>query len=68
MVFVCGSGMVGISTAFNAISMHGACTAVFIAVSAILGALLASIRTLGKIQILGWVGMFSILVASTSIS
>jgi uncharacterized membrane protein len=64
MVFVCGSGMVGISVALNAISTHGTCTAVFIAVAGILGALLACIRTLGKLKILGWVGMVSIVIAS----
>lgn len=63
MVFVDASAIVGVSTALNAISAHGACSADFIAVSAIIGFLLASIRTLGRIQIIGWIGMFSIMIA-----
>lgn len=63
MVFAAAAGMISMSTAFNALSDHGACTAVFIAVSAIAGALVASIQTLGRIQALGWVGIVSILSA-----
>lgn len=60
MIFTCASAIVSVSTALNAISVHGACTAVFIAVSAVVGFLLASIRTLGDIQWLGWAGLVSI--------
>jgi hypothetical protein len=66
MVFVCSSACIGISTALNAISSHGTCTAVFVAVAAIAGGMLASIRTLGQLRWLGWVGMASILAASES--
>jgi hypothetical protein len=63
MVFVSGSGIVGISTALNAVSSHGTCTAVFVFVAAFAGWMLASIRTLGKITWLGWVGLVSIMAA-----
>ena len=60
MVFVSGSGMLGVSIAFNAVSHHGACTAIFVAVACMIGFLLSSIRTLGQISWLAWAGMFSI--------
>ncbi|KAF3006062.1 hypothetical protein E8E13_010942 [Curvularia kusanoi] len=60
-IFVAGSGMLGISTALNALSSHGACTAVFVAVAAIVGFCLGSIQTLGKISWLAWIGIISIL-------
>ena len=63
MVFIIGSALVGISTALNAVSDHGTCTAVFIAVAAIAGFLLGSIRTLGKISWIGWAGITSIMAA-----
>ncbi|KAJ4328792.1 hypothetical protein N0V84_000799 [Fusarium piperis] len=62
-IFVAGSGMLGISIALNAVSMHGACTAVFVAVAAIIGFGLASIRTLGRISWLAWVGLICLLTA-----
>lgn len=65
-IFVAGSGMLGISTALNALSSHGACTAVFVAVAAIAGFGLGSIQTLGKISWLAWIGVVSILSASKS--
>lgn len=66
-IFVAGSGMLGISTALNALSSHGACTAIFVAVAAIAGFGLGSIQTLGKISWLAWIGVVSILSASKSI-
>ena len=36
-IFVAGSAMLSISIALNALSLHGACTAVFVAVAAIGG-------------------------------
>ncbi|CAI6069447.1 unnamed protein product [Clonostachys chloroleuca] len=60
-VFVSGSGMLGISIGLNAISHHGTCTAVFVAVAAIIGLCLASVRTLGRISWIAWVGLASIL-------
>jgi hypothetical protein len=63
MIFVVGSAIVGASIGLNAISLHATCTAVFIAVCAIVGFLLASVQTLGKISWLGWVGLISIVAA-----
>ncbi|GAA6039344.1 hypothetical protein JCM8097_002808 [Rhodosporidiobolus ruineniae] len=63
MTMVSGSAFIGLSTAFNAISEHGACTAVFVAVSAIIGFLFSSIRTLGKVKWIGWAGLISLVVA-----
>lgn len=56
--------MLGIATALNALSSHGACTAVFVAVAAIIGFGLGSIQTLGRISWLAWIGVISILSAS----
>ncbi|WWC85648.1 uncharacterized protein L201_000514 [Kwoniella dendrophila CBS 6074] len=61
--FCAGSGMLSISISFNALSEHGACTAVFVAVAAIIAFSVSSIRTLGKISFLAWIGLVSILVA-----
>ncbi|WWC94410.1 hypothetical protein V866_001252 [Kwoniella sp. B9012] len=63
MTFVTGSGLLGISIGLNAISEHGTCTAVFVAVATVVTFFLASVQTLGKISWLGWVGLFSILSA-----
>ncbi|KAK8926878.1 hypothetical protein H634G_06623 [Metarhizium anisopliae BRIP 53293] len=62
-IFVAGSGMLGISISLNAMSSHGACTAVFVAVAAIIGFVLSSIRTLGRISWLAWIGLTGILVS-----
>ena len=56
--------MLGIATAFNALSHHGACTAIFVAVAAVIGFGLGSIQTLGRVSILAWIGIVSILSAS----
>lgn len=62
-IFVAGSGMLGISIGLNAVSTHGACTAVFVAVAAVAGGAFGSIRTLGRISWLAWVGLVCILTA-----
>lgn len=56
--------MLGISIGLNAVSTHGACTAVFVAVAAIAGCGLGSIQTLGRISWLAWLGLTCILTAS----
>ena len=60
--------MLGVSFALNAVSLHGTCTAVFVVVSALIAFGLASIRTLGKISWLAWVGMASIAASSRLLS
>ena len=62
-VFVSGSGMLGISISLNAVSAHGACTAIFLAVAAVIGFLLSSIQTLGRITWIAWVGLITILTS-----
>ena len=56
--------MLGIATALNALSSHGACTAVFVAVAATISFGLGSMQTLGHISWLAWVGVISILTSS----
>jgi hypothetical protein len=55
--------MLGLSIGLNAVSLHGTCTAVFVAIAAICGFLLGSVRTLGRISILAWLGLVCILTA-----
>ncbi|KAK5940455.1 hypothetical protein PMZ80_006870 [Knufia obscura] len=62
-IFVAGAGMLGIAISLNAISIHGACTAIFVAVAAIIGFALGSIQTLHEVSWLAWVGATSILTA-----
>ncbi|EON62596.1 hypothetical protein W97_01820 [Coniosporium apollinis CBS 100218] len=62
-IFVAGAGMLGTSIGLNAVSTHGACTAIFVAVAAIIGFGLSSIQTLGKITWLAWLGLTCILTA-----
>ncbi|KAJ4141554.1 hypothetical protein NW768_000767 [Fusarium equiseti] len=62
-VFVAGSAMLSMSIGFNAISMHAACTAIFVALSAFLAFSLASIRTLSKMGWVAWIGLACIMTA-----
>lgn len=63
-IFVAGSGMLSLSIALNAVSSHATCTAVYVAIAAVVGIAFASIRTLGRISWLAWIGLFAILTAS----
>ncbi|RAL08074.1 uncharacterized protein BO97DRAFT_377415, partial [Aspergillus homomorphus CBS 101889] len=62
-VFNSGSAILGLSVGLNAVSSHATCTAVFVAVAAIVGFACSSIRTLGKITWLAWIGLPCILTA-----
>ncbi|KAI9154891.1 hypothetical protein HJFPF1_07451 [Paramyrothecium foliicola] len=66
-IFVAGSGILSISIGLNAVSTHGACTAIFVAVAAIVGLMLSSIQTLGKISWIAWVGLTCILASKQQI-
>lgn len=55
--------MLSISTGLNALSNHGTCTAIFVAIA---GEALASIPTLEKISWLAWIGVTCILSVSAS--
>ncbi|KAL5051766.1 hypothetical protein BDW71DRAFT_194008 [Aspergillus fruticulosus] len=62
-IFVAGSGMLGISIGLSAVSTHGACTAMFVAVAAVIGFVFGSIRTLGKLGFPAWLGHSCVLTA-----
>lgn len=62
-IFLSGSGMLSVSIALNALSTHGACTAIFVAIAAIIGFVFASVRTLGRLSWLAWVGTACVLVS-----
>lgn len=63
MLFFSASGMVGVSTALNAVSLHAVCTAVWMVIIFVVSFGLASIRTLGNITWLAWPAFISILSA-----
>ncbi|CAK9780360.1 hypothetical protein CC85DRAFT_287903 [Cutaneotrichosporon oleaginosum] len=63
MLFFSASGMVGVTTAFNAVTTHATCTAVWMVVVFVVSFGFASIRTLGNITWLAWPAFFSILSA-----
>ncbi|KAJ0421737.1 transmembrane amino acid transporter protein-domain-containing protein [Aspergillus carlsbadensis] len=67
-IFVAGSGMLSISIGLNAVSTHATCTAVFVAVAAIVGFGFGSIRTLGKFTLLAWAGLICILTAILAVT
>jgi hypothetical protein len=53
--------LLSISTAFNAITAHAACTVVWAVIGAILVGLVSSIQTLDRVAWLGWIGLVSIM-------
>ncbi|BGP40954.1 hypothetical protein JCM10450v2_004959 [Rhodotorula kratochvilovae] len=63
MTCISGSAFLGISTALNAMSMHATCTAVFVAVAAVVTLPFASLRTMGSVKWVGWVGLVSMIVS-----
>jgi hypothetical protein len=67
-IFVSASGILGISIGLNSVSTHGICTAAFAAIAAILGFATSSVRTLGRITWLAWVGLPCILAAGVFLS
>jgi hypothetical protein len=62
-IIVGASGMVGVSTAFNALSNHAICTNYFTIVAAIMIGLCASVRKFEKIAWITWAGFFSVFIA-----
>ena len=57
--------MLSISIGLNALSTHAACTAIFVAVAAVIGGGFASIQTLAQMSWLAWLGLACILTART---
>ncbi|BCS19253.1 uncharacterized protein APUU_12081S [Aspergillus puulaauensis] len=62
-IFNSGSAILSLSIGLNAVSTHATCTAVFVAIAAIAGFAFSSIRTLGRITWLAWIGLPCILIA-----
>ncbi|KAK5690334.1 hypothetical protein LTR17_025962 [Elasticomyces elasticus] len=62
-VLITAGGIVSVSTAFNALSEHGACTVVFSFVAAALITLFSSIRTFSRLGWLTWFGFATFFVA-----
>ncbi|KAK6427387.1 hypothetical protein LTR95_015984 [Oleoguttula sp. CCFEE 5521] len=62
-VLITAAGIVSISTAFNALSEHGACTAAFSAVAAVLITGCSSIRTFSRLGWLTWAGFITFFIA-----
>ncbi|KAF2027783.1 hypothetical protein EK21DRAFT_102251 [Setomelanomma holmii] len=62
-VIVAASGMVGVSTALNALSNHSLCTNYFSIIAAIMIALCASIRKFEKLSWVTWAGFASVFIA-----
>ncbi|KAI0015646.1 amino acid transporter [Xylariomycetidae sp. FL0641] len=58
-----GTGIVGVSVAFNALSDHAICTVWWAFLSTVIVTAAASVRTLRNIGWLTWVGFFSIFIA-----
>ncbi|KAI9045551.1 uncharacterized protein KD926_007967 [Aspergillus affinis] len=67
-IFVAGSGMLSTSIGLNAISSHGTCTTVFVAIAALTGFIFSSVRTLGKISWIAWFGLSSVTVITVTIA
>lgn len=55
--------LISLSAALNALSSHAACTAVWIAVIAVVGLLLGAIPTLARVSWIGWVGLVSLMAS-----
>lgn len=62
-VLISAAGIVSISTAFNAISNHGACTVIFTLIGAISITLFSSVRTFSRLGWVTWIGFFTFFVA-----
>jgi amino acid permease len=62
-ICIAGSAMLGISIALNSLSLHGTCTAVFVAVACLIAFVTASIRTLDKVSWLAWVGLVALVTS-----
>jgi hypothetical protein len=62
-IIVAASGMVGVSTALNALSEHSLCTNYFSIIAALMVAACASVRKFEKIAWVTWAGFFSVFIA-----
>ncbi|KAJ5350147.1 hypothetical protein N7541_007874 [Penicillium brevicompactum] len=62
-VIVAASGIIGVSTAFNALSLHSICTVWFSFIGTIIIAMCASVRKFSHIGWLTWLGFGSVYIA-----
>ncbi|KAH8803472.1 amino acid transporter [Xylogone sp. PMI_703] len=62
-LLITAAGNVACSTAFNALSEHGACTVIFSFVSAALVTIFSSIRTFSRLGWLTWIGFCTFFIA-----
>ncbi|PLB38190.1 transmembrane amino acid transporter protein-domain-containing protein [Aspergillus candidus] len=62
-IFCMGSALLSTSIGLNAVSAHGTCTAVFVAVAAIVSFAVGSVRTLGGIKWVAWIGLGCVFTA-----
>ncbi|KAG9187418.1 hypothetical protein G6011_05289 [Alternaria panax] len=62
-IIVGASGMVGVSTALNALSEHSLCTNYFSIIAAIMIGLCASVRKFEKLSWITWAGFSSVFIA-----
>jgi hypothetical protein len=62
-IIVGASGMVGVSTALNALSNHSLCTNYFSIIAAIMIAVCASVRKFEKLAWITWAGFASVFIA-----
>ncbi|KAK4684283.1 hypothetical protein P7C73_g5905, partial [Tremellales sp. Uapishka_1] len=63
LIAVVGAGLIPISIAFNTITEHATCTVVWVVIGAVLCFAMASIQTMNRVSIVGWIGFTSIMVA-----
>ncbi|KAL4896036.1 transmembrane amino acid transporter protein-domain-containing protein [Aspergillus ambiguus] len=62
-VITAASGVIGVSAAFNALSLHAMCTVYWSVISTVIIALFASVRKFSHIGWLTWVGFISVFAA-----
>ncbi|KAI8942502.1 hypothetical protein NX059_000566 [Plenodomus lindquistii] len=62
-IIVAASGIVGVSTALNALSEHALCTNYFSIIAALMVGICASVRKFEKIAWVTWAGFISVFVA-----
>lgn len=62
-VIVAASGIIGVSTALNALSLHAVCTVWFSFIATVIIVICASVRKFSHIGWLTWIGFASVYIA-----
>lgn len=68
MIAITGAGLIPISIAFNTVTNHATCTVVWVVMAAVLTFCVASVQTLNRISLVGWVGFISIMSAILTVT